>query len=205
MRPFPRPTPAGDGSPASPVLRAHYDCLPPVRPRFGSLRADVTCHSTVASLPCAAHGAAPRAGWLWSAGSTPSVRPFLGGDDRPSQVPGQPRCASALLSDPAGARCQAIAASSPGPGCSDDPAPRVFVRFRGSITRHRHSLSTLPRSGCPRRARLASGWWPASTGWDWLPTGLLQKVSPLIVQVIGFSFLQALPGATEHLTRRKPE
>ena len=36
------------------------------------------------------------------------------------------------------------------------------------------------QGGLPHRhARLASGCWPGSTGWDWLPTGLLRKVSAM--------------------------
>src|SRR5262249_15515087 len=60
-------------------------------------------------------------------------------------------------------------------------------------------------AGCLRFARavarqdvrLASGCWPSSTGWDWLPTGLLRKVSG--VAPTSFLLPQASPGAIASL------
>ena len=44
-------------------------------------------------------------------------------------------------------------------------------------------------------ARLASGCWPGSTGWDWLPTGFQRKVSSCLLHP--FLLSQASPGATQ--------
>jgi hypothetical protein len=49
--------------------------------------------------------------------------------------------------------------------------------FRGSITRPLHSLSTLHAAVSCRLARLASGWWPTLTEWDWVPTRAFRRVS----------------------------
>ena len=78
---------------------------------------------------------------------------------------------------PAGSRRQAIAASRRGlPSLEQRRLPRV-QRFRGSITRPAHSLSTLrsPVAPAPRKTRfrlLAS-----SAGRGWLPAGFQRKVS----------------------------
>jgi hypothetical protein len=49
--------------------------------------------------------------------------------------------------------------------------PQHSCNFRGSITRLRYSLSTLPASAFPTLARLASGGWQTLTGWDSNPLG----------------------------------
>lgn len=54
--------------------------------------------------------------------------------------------------------------------------------FRGSITQPARSLSTLSDHGYPlmySHPRLASGCWPNFAGRDWLPAGLLRKVSAM--------------------------
>jgi len=62
-------------------------------------------------------------------------------------------------------------------GIATTVAP-AFIRFRGSITRPTCSLSTLRGTGRPcYHARLASGWWPAFAGRDWLPAGSEHEVS----------------------------
>ena len=44
--------------------------------------------------------------------------------------------------------------------------PQQSCNFRGSFAQLQYSLSTLPDSGFPTLARLASGGWQALTGWD---------------------------------------
>ena len=146
----------GDSSPASAVLRG----VP--TPRHAS-----RCASSVhAAIPLCSAFFAPSAVGATAKGqdlSHPvSVRESSSGHVEGSQVPGEPQCVRALLSDPGG---------TPAPGhCGAFVLPRFpeLTRlprlrvFRGSITRPTRSLSTLRSAGSPRRhARLASGWWPA--------------------------------------------
>ena len=64
------------------------------------------------------------------------------------------------------------------PAMSTAKAPTNQSSFRGSIARLRDSLSTLRPMQLPAPdAKLASGRWPSATGRDWLPAGLLRKVS----------------------------
>ena len=68
-------------------------------------------------------------------------------------------------STPEGRLCLALFGSSVQPPIRQLRRPLRPTRFRGSLTRLPGSLSTLPRLRYLRRARLASGWWPAFTGW----------------------------------------
>ena len=64
------------------------------------------------------------------------------------------------------------------PAMSTAKAPTNQSSFRGSIARLRDSLFTLRPMQLPAPdAKLASGRWPSATGRDWLPAGLLRKVS----------------------------
>jgi hypothetical protein len=97
----------------------------------------------------------------------------------------------AAFASHAGASIRSLVAVSPPRGASVPPpclhtprAPDDESRFRGSITRPSHSLSTL-RSfpllwELYGHARLASGWWPAFAGRDWLPVGSLCEVSTIV-------------------------
>ena len=90
-----------------------------------------------------------------------------------SQVPREPWCAFALLSDPG-----RIAPTKPvqwvevvsridlSPRFHDDEGSRNLALFRGSITQLLHSLSTLRAAIADDDARLASGGWLALTGWE---------------------------------------
>jgi hypothetical protein len=95
-----------------------------------------------------------------------------------SQVPREPRCAVALLLDPA-----RIDSTKPiqwidmAPGPMTTKAPCDLALFRGSMTRLLHSLSTLRAAITDDDARLASGGWLVLTGWEWLPTGFQREVS----------------------------
>ncbi len=78
----------------------------------------------------------------------PVPEPELCGDDRVSQVPGEPSCAFALLFDPGRTdRTRPVAVCRRGPRFHKSEDSRE--RFRGSITRPGHSLSTLRREGHP--------------------------------------------------------
>src|SRR5262249_24273970 len=85
-------------------------------------------------------------------------------------------------------------AVAPASGNSEG-SPRVW-QSRGSIARPGHWLSTLRRGDhSPRRK---TGFRPRarSTGWDWLPTGLLRKVSamhPLHPFLLSRALLVAMP------------
>ena len=74
----------------------------------------------------------------------------------------------------------------------------VGCRFRGSFTRHRHSLSTLPR----RRLHPHDGQDSLPAGGQPLPGGIRYPLGctesfASDVQLIGILFLQAFPGATD--------
>ena len=93
---------------------------------------------------------------------------------RLSQVSGEPSCAFALLSDPAGADRPAMAdgpCRSPSIDRESHPAAGIF---RGSITRLRHPPPTLPAS----IALHGQGWLPAA--WLAVPGGVrLHGLHPL--------------------------
>jgi hypothetical protein len=68
------------------------------------------------------------------------------GDDRISQVPGEPCCAYALFSDPGRtAVTRPLQCSGMAPAMATAKAPTIR-HFRGSIARLEHSLSTLRRA-----------------------------------------------------------
>jgi hypothetical protein len=106
------------------------------------------------------------------------LRHLGGGGYGISQVPREPQCASALLSDPGRIvftkpiQCYDVA-----PAVLTTKAPTTISLFRGSITQLLHSLSTLRAAITDDYARLASGWWLTTTRWDCLPTGFLREVS----------------------------
>jgi hypothetical protein len=85
-----------------------------------------------------------------------------------SQVPREPPCAFALLSDPG-----RIVPTKPvqwvdvAPAAPTAKAPATATFFRGSITRLLHLLSTLRAAITDDDARLASGGRLPLTGWDW--------------------------------------
>src|SRR5215471_1877933 len=62
----------------------------------------------------------------------------------------------------------------------NEGSPRVSIS-RGSMDGvDAGCLRFAVRLATPH-ARLASGCWPGSTGWDWLPTRLQRKVSEVVV------------------------
>ena len=122
--------------------------------------------------------AQPRASGSWSSG-LPS-RNCNGGDDRVSQVPGEPSRPLSVLCDPGRTgrvlRDQ-VQRDRRGPrSCPQRRLPTSLVFGAQS-----HGL----RPGClrfavritPPHARLASGYWPGSARRDWVPAGFRRKVS----------------------------
>jgi len=202
VRPFPPPAPAGCGSPVSTVLRAHYDCLPSVRRSFGSLRPAVTCHSTAASLPI--RRAVQRRGWVTLVRRFHPISPALVSVETAGspRFLGNPLVLPPCSRTPPGRTRQAVCGACARPGLVQRSGLPGGCRSRGSIARHRHSLSTLPRSDCSRRARLASGGWPASAGWDSLTHRVALKGPPQVVHSSGLLLSQALPGAMDRRLQR---
>ena len=110
---------------------------------------------------------------------------FIDGNDRTSQVPGGPRYERAVLSDPGGTsalgHCRASVLSSAKWTTS---TPNDYQKFRGSIARPAHSLSTLRRVGYPTTTQDSlSGGWPALPGGTGYPPGPNERF-----QVIPSSF-----------------
>lgn len=94
---------------------------------------------------------------------------------------GNPRALMPGSSTPAGPTCQAITACRRGPRTEIRQGLPRRKNFRGSIAGPRCWLSTLRGVGYPTAARKTRFRLLASaTGWDWLPTGLRQKVSVML-------------------------
>ena len=121
----------------------------------------------------------------------------LRGDGRASQVPGEPSCAHALLSDPGGAvRVRPLDPNDAAFRLSDGVGPLAFP-FRGSITRPMHSLSTLRRAGLPAATQdslpAAGQLCRAGLCTRWVPLRGFRRTSRHLLLLI-----QASPGATEN-------
>ena len=170
--PLPSAGSPGASSPASRVIwDAPTPCRPSRRVSFPSLGGTTPALRFRISLRAATPAQGP--GVLGAGYPNPAL--CRRGDDRVSQVPGEPPCEHALLpSDPGGTkRARPIAARR----CS---LPRLLRRrlprqldFRGSMTRPAHSLCTLRSAGYPNatqhslpaagqlcRAGLATRWVP---------------------------------------------
>jgi hypothetical protein len=98
------------------------------------------------------------------------------GGCRASQVPGEPWCAYALFFDPGGTgHTRPLRCAGAAPVLTKTKARRGLALGAQS-----HGLGTrclrFARTITGQDARLATGYWPGSTGWDWLPTGFLRKV-----------------------------
>ena len=97
--------------------------------------------------------------------------------------------------------CSSTPAGPDAPGHYGAPArpprcPRRRLAAANALGAQSHGLDTgcLRFVGCvapPLHARLASGCRPGSTGWDWLPTGLLRKVLKVCSYI--FASLPKLP------------
>ena len=100
------------------------------------------------------------------------------GDDGASQVPGEPPVHVPRASTPAGSRRPAVLGASMLPSAAVMTSAPARDTFRGSIHAARALAVYASRRRLPdRHARLASGWWPAFAGWEWVPTGFQCEVS----------------------------
>jgi hypothetical protein len=117
----------------------------------------------------------------WSFGTGNPNASLKDGDDRTSQVPGKPRCAYALFSDPG-----RTDASGPydAPTWPPHPLRRRLAATTVISGLNRTALALAVYAspgGLPApHARLASGCWPSSTRRDWLPAGFQRKVFKLL-------------------------
>jgi hypothetical protein len=102
------------------------------------------------------------------------------GDGRTSQVPGEPRCAHALLFDPGGTSAPGHLGASVLPSAATTTSAPTTTTFgapsHGLLTRCLRFVTTITRG----HARLASGCWPSFAGRGWLPAGFPRKVSELV-------------------------
>ena len=142
---FPPLAPAGSRSPASSVLSRHYDFLPPIPPHFVSFAwrylGCTRCFRSSADESAAE-------AWSWSPGI--SGRDIRRGDDRISQVPGEPQCPFAHVLRPR-QDClhQTITVQQRGPRYGKEQRLPRSEYFRRSIAWLSDSLSTLRSAGYP--------------------------------------------------------
>jgi hypothetical protein len=152
------------------------DSLPSIPPRFVAFawryRSALTC-----SLPSSAERCRRRPGVFITR------LPLDPGLTRRRQgLPGSwgTHCVHALLSDPGGTSAPGHLGASVLPSAiltTSAPTTRIF---RGSITRPTHSLSTLRHNGHPWPRKTCFRLLASFTGRDWLPAGLLCRVSELL-------------------------
>src|SRR5262249_20791815 len=136
---------SGASSPASSVLSRRYDSLPPVPPRFVAFAGRYPRVHSFCSLP----GGRVRCRGLELL--TRYLQPGShGGDDRISQVPGEPQVSVRHVpSTPAGPRAPDRYGAAARPLVSEKQGlPRKV--FRRSIAWLSDSLSTLRSAGYPR-------------------------------------------------------
>ena len=148
-----RPRPGG-----VPLPLRYYDRLrlPAARPR-ASLRLGYAYHlAPVDSLPSAARRSHRGPGTCVAA--SPGRYPGFGGDDRASQVPGEPRCVHALLLDPGGTSAPGPYGASVSPSAVLKTSAPAMRSFRGSITRPARSLSTLRSGSYPTLRKTRFRW-----------------------------------------------
>jgi hypothetical protein len=161
-----------------PLLHRYYEMLR----HPANLPAALRCASLGGTTPRACVRASTQTRRRSGAGSFKVWQPPDASDYREG-VAGSPRfldspnAATPCSSTPAGpdAPCLVGVPMLP-PGCQHRRLPRVIISRLNSTA----LLLAVYASSWPLRnpdARLASGCWLGSTGWDWLPTGLLRKVS----------------------------
>jgi len=120
------------------------DSRPPVSPPFVAFGWRYRRH-----VPCSSPPARDRgwgSSWSWSAGSPAGS---YDGGGRVSQVPERPSCPCALFLDPGRTECaKPLRRLGMAPACVNNGGSHDR-RFRGSIARHRDSLSPLRSGGRP--------------------------------------------------------
>ena len=154
------------------------DVLPSLPPRFVVLRLAVPLRAP-AFVPPSNPTPIRRPGVFGSGNPEPALR---NGDDRTSQVPGEPSCVYALLSDPGRTGdIRPYDAPTRPPLCKRRRLPTTKAVFGAQS----HGLDTrclrFARCIATEDARLASRCRPDSTGRDWLPARFLRKVSVMLL------------------------
>ncbi len=134
--------------------------------------------STVLALRVRSHGLGARPPvdlGFWSGYPHAGVQNGGGGA---SQVPGESRCMHALLSDPGGTSAPGHHGASMLP-CVYWTTSAPTTNLISGLNHTAYMLAVYAsQPGLPHvHARLASGWWPASTEREWLPAGLQREVS----------------------------
>ena len=148
------------------------DALPLLSPRFLSSLDD--------TIPCAcirlSHEARRRPGaWSFRVWQLHNAS-LQNGNDRDSQVPGEPLCAHAMFSDPGRTSAPlATAMQRHGPRSFNDEGSQQEVISGLNRTASALAVYASPGGLPAQDARLASGRWPSSPGRDWLPAGFLTK------------------------------
>ena len=190
-RPLPSTGSLRVGSPASPVLRdAPTPCRPSRRTSLPSL-GGTELRSLVRSRR-RPNATAAGQGFGWP--GDPSFRVSCGGG-RASQVPGEPHCAHALLSDPGGTSAPGLLSASVLPSANFTASAPTITPFEaqshGLHTRCLRFVAAVTRS----HARLASDCWPALSGGIGYPLGSSARF-PSSLHL--FLPAQASPGAQNY-------
>ncbi len=156
---------AGARSPASSVLSRHYDTLPPIPPHFVAFAWRYHRSNRLgSSLPTPP--TAGRRAWGWSPGIP--CRDFFRGDDRASQVPGEPPYPFAHVLRPRPAEAFLTTNRTLtwlcATGTTRAPTPTILSRLNSMA----FGLAVYVSHCC---ARLASRCWSGSPGRAWYPQG----------------------------------
>lgn len=124
---------------------------------------------------------------------TRSPSGILRGDDWVSQVPGGPPVRTPCSPTPAGRDAPRQNGRLARPSLSNNtPAPATNCISGLYHTAYALAVYASQRGSPLRHARLASGWWLASTGWGSIPTGTLGR---FLTCLHAIPLPQALPGA----------
>jgi hypothetical protein len=168
------------------------DSRPPISPHFVAF--DWRYHPCARFAP-SGRDARPWARGDWCSGSRAG---YVSGDGRGSQVPGDPSCALALFFDPGGighARPSRRADAVPAADKSEDSHNDL-----SRLNRTAWALAVYASQGeSPlHHARLASGCWPSSAGWDSLThrvpmKGFGVRVSSSFPKLLGAMSVQFRP------------
>jgi hypothetical protein len=164
---------SGDCSPASSVLPRHCDFLPPLPPHFVSFA--WRYHGSaglVSSLP--PPPSAKRRAWGWSPGIP--IRACFRGNDRISQVSGEPQFPSAHVLGPRSASTlQTITERLRGPPPPKREGADVQQNFEAGYSMAFGSPPTYHSIGHPPPARLASRCWSGSPARAFHPQGSYKR------------------------------
>ena len=169
------------------------DCLPPVWHRSGCPRSTIPPQRPQPSLQ--QQEDAPTTGPDCGSAVARTVY-FLGGDDRPSQVPGGPQCAHAPLSDPGGHTTPGLYSAALLPSGLQTPSAPTMSRISGL----NHAAWTLAVYASPQQLPTAAqDSLPA--GGQPLPGGLNGPLGPsrnfMAASMPPIPSDQASPGAPE--------